>query len=740
MYRRRGPNDSKEMEDEVHMIENAEVDVASGSAELPCAELEIKGARTRIGEETHVIPHKFVKFKRRIITKVASPRGKLLYWWITVSFLGVLSFLLVLVPLLVKPQVNQDCYDQGDVGYLPHFYRSDGRFEICRQKKPVLKGRLGVGRSYVSEVMVNVFMHSMDSTLRITNLTRNCLFVQWVGLISKDVPICDCYEIGDSNWYGAYEHFVQDWPLNMSRVDPLEPSPFLPHDYLSDISAGENAFGPILHPLWLNTNGVGILVDEGVHLHVSMNGTQLCLIAQPFELECLPTVLERTFLNYTVCVFDTVAQTARYFLNSSGLIPRPTLTPSSQVFQKPIWSTWAEFKTNLTTQNINDFCFKIRDKGFNVSQLEVDDGYSQFYGELRFKPDVSIEDLLNDSCHGFKFTVWVHPFVNYNAVSTFEQGWMSGSYIPGVPQVGGNGVSLVEWWRGLGAVINFIDTSVATNHSIALSNFKKRYGLSSFKFDAGEYTYLPKCVPIEGLSHPGEFTKAYAQFVGNQTYSNRAEVRVGYFSQEQPILVRLLDRTSTWGSDNGLQSTLNAILSVGLGGYVFIIPDMIGGNGMTAKPSVELYVRWVQLNTFLPVMQFSITPWGYGEAVTQHALDLTRLHYLLEFDRLANAALESGFPIIRPLWWQATKTNDDKTWTISDQFFIGDEYMIAPVLHENQNQHTVYFPLGAKYSVVNFTLSAQSVQPSNIYIGGSTYTFNVSLYEILFFSVNMTLS
>ena len=48
-------------------------------------------------------------------------------------------------------------------------------------------------------------------------------------------------------------------------------------------------------------------------------------------------------------------------------------------------------------------------------------------------------------------------------------------------------------------------------------------------------------------------------------------------------------------------------------GYPFILPDMIGGNVYNNEglPSSELFIRWMQLNTFLPSMQFSISPWQY---------------------------------------------------------------------------------------------------------------------------------
>ena len=51
---------------------------------------------------------------------------------------------------------------------------------------------------------------------------------------------------------------------------------------------------------------------------------------------------------------------------------------------------------------------------------------------------------------------------------------------------------------------------------------------------------------------------------------------------------------------------------------------MIGGNGYqmdddplhsSNPPTKELFVRWLQANTFMPAMQFSFLPWTYDQEV-----------------------------------------------------------------------------------------------------------------------------
>lgn len=54
-----------------------------------------------------------------------------------------------------------------------------------------------------------------------------------------------------------------------------------------------------------------------------------------------------------------------------------------------------------------------------------------------------------------------------------------------------------------------------------------------------------------------------------------------------------------------------------MAGYPLVLPDMIGGNGygesflQSIPPKKELFLRWLQANTFMPALQFSYVPWDY---------------------------------------------------------------------------------------------------------------------------------
>ena len=148
--------------------------------------------------------------------------------------------------------------------------------------------------------------------------------------------------------------------------------------------------------------------------------------------------------------------------------------------------------------------------------------------------------------------------------------------------------------------------------------------------------------------------------------------------------------------------------------YPFVLPDIIGGDTGLDKSMKEMYIRWVELTAFLPAMQFGVPPWFFDQVscFTCHPVlwidfntrtffketnDISR-YYLGLRDQLvfpymwslANAL--DGQPIIRPLWW--VDPLDMNSFNISDQFLVGDQILVAPVLTQNATCRNIYIPRG----------------------------------------------
>jgi alpha-glucosidase len=166
------------------------------------------------------------------------------------------------------------------------------------------------------------------------------------------------------------------------------------------------------------------------------------------------------------------------------------------------------------------------------------------------------------------------------------------------------------------------------------------------------------------------------------------------------------DQQTDWGELDGLPTVTPALLNLGLAGQPFVSLD-IAGFSVGAGPSTkELYMRWTELGAFAPVMRThqgadkeNNWNWNKDEDTITHFRKFTYVHCALmnDFMTLAAEAEESGAPIIRHL--MLVFPDDRETWSISDQFLIGDSLLVAPVTEEGAKSRSVYFPAGTWYDV-----------------------------------------
>ena len=410
----------------------------------------------------------------------------------------------------------------------------------------------------------------------------------------------------------------------------------------------------------------------------------------------------RLELEYTLCA----RQDARdMFQHAAGHLWRlPSSTPDPRMVRQPVWSTWAQYKQDINQSVVLDFAHSIKDRGFDNSQVEVDDKWEACYGDATFDP-VKFPDpaaMVADLQQlGFRVTLWIHPFINQECLSfgpAVEAGWLVRD--TPVTSWAGEGwlPGMTWWWAGRWAgYLDFTNAEAAQWWTDRLQLLRAEVGLDSFKFDAGEAKWLPSSYVLSGnhtpSTWPGVFSSSYVEACAQ--FGPMVEVRTGRHSQHLPVWVRMLDKFSTWGLDNGLRSMVTTLLQFGLVGYPFVLPDMIGGNGYAeGPPSRELYIRWLQVNAFMPALQISFVPWAYDDEVVEHALAITQLHaqWAPTILALAQQATVDGSPINRPVWWIAP--TDEVALAVEDQFLLGEEVLVAPVMEEGAVSRDIYLPQG----------------------------------------------
>ena len=225
-----------------------------------------------------------------------------------------------------------------------------------------------------------------------------------------------------------------------------------------------------------------------------------------------------------------------------------------------------------------------------------------------------------------------------------------------------------------------------------LEELQVRTGLDGFKFDAGEACFLPSDAVTHQKVNPNEYTQHYVQAVSK--HYRLTEVRSGWKNQRAPIFFRQWDKTTAWGLGNGLHSVLTGILALGLSGYRFILPDMVGGNEYDEKADAEMMIRWTQLNALLPAMQFSLAPWDYGVGSTDLCRQFANLHeeFAPKIIEIAKRSITKGLPIIRPIFW--LDPSDEHALICDDEFLLGDDFLVAPVVSPYTRKRDIFLPNG----------------------------------------------
>jgi myogenesis-regulating glycosidase len=519
--------------------------------------------------------------------------------------------------------------------------------------------------------------------------------------LSWDQPTRDTFSIeAGGYWYGQGEIVNQLYPLNkMSQWE----APFLTWDN------GPTGVGNIVTPLWLTSTGVALLVDGHSDAFLtgfnappksvpvprwSLDFGDMAPVDQrpPLAMEDGSGVLAisdpKGPLRYTLMVgVDTPAAYQR----ATRRLGRPANIPPENLLRQPIWTTWARFKMAISQEIVVHFGEEIRQHHFPGGTLEIDDRWQEYYGDTWFEParfpdPAGMVKKLNDM--GFEVTMWIIPFLDPqspNAKYAASQKYVVMNN-DGEPY-------LVRWWQGHGYLLDMTNPGAVQWWGKMLNQLKDSCGLAGFKFDAGEGNYLPEDAVTYQPINRNEYSTRWVSF-GAENFPY-CEARCGWNCQKHSILFRHWDKFSTWGYDNGLASVITTALSLSLIGYPFTLPDMIGGNAYAGvEADKELMIRWTQASAPMLSIQFSLVPWAYDQETINICRKYAELHVALADERvgLAHRVVETGDPIIAPLFWASPQ--DVETYTIADQYMLGDKYMVAPVVQQGAVSRDIYLPIG----------------------------------------------
>lgn len=157
-----------------------------------------------------------------------------------------------------------------------------------------------------------------------------------------------------------------------------------------------------------------------------------------------------------------------------------------------------------------------------------------------------------------------------------------------------------------------------------LNKLKKvmgKYKFDAFYLDVGTAYNMPHYYQCDRpLVNPDEYKTLFTNSL--QGAIPLFGINSAIERPKSPAFVDLPKFESSW---DGLQRVIPTILTYGILGYPFLIPGAVGGDierfrsnlvandTQLTSPDRELYIRWLQLATFLPVIKYHHLPSSYGD-------------------------------------------------------------------------------------------------------------------------------
>ena len=404
---------------------------------------------------------------------------------------------------------------------------------------------------------------------------------------------------------------------------------------------------------------------------------------------------------------------ARWFPPAGG-------EPELLYFSAPQCNTWIELTYHQNERDVLAYARSMLDNGVPPGVFMIDDTWQLGYGTWEFNPRRFPDPKgMMGKLHamGYKVLLWMCPFVSmdtpeYRRIAFGSnpddvRGWPTkGGFLVSSRTPGWGGVpppAPVEWWNGKSALLDFTHPNAVAWFTEQLDRLVRDFGADGFKFDGGGVHFYAGREGTEGASQrtfahdPSASPAAQSALYGAFALKYRgSEYRNGFGFAGKPVIMRLHDKPHTW---DALRRLVPDMLAAGLVGCPFICPDMIGGGEWTAfLPGApfdpELFLRSAQVHALCPMMQISASPWRVLSAEHQavfRGVVALRQRFAPRFVDLAKASARTGEPMMRPLEYVFPGCGCGE---IRDEFLMGDDLLVAPVLEKGAAARRVVLPPG----------------------------------------------
>ncbi|ACU78734.1 glycosyl hydrolase, family 31 [synthetic Mycoplasma mycoides JCVI-syn1.0] len=336
--------------------------------------------------------------------------------------------------------------------------------------------------------------------------------------------------------------------------------------------------------------------------------------------------------------------------------------------------------------------------------------------------------------NGLEMCFWINPYIQNDGLENskflFENDLLvkskNGSYAH--PWTG------TETYQENNYIIDFTNPKAYNWYKEQIKKLFK-LGLRFVKPDYGDG------LPADAILYNGYNAKDFKQYFMYLYVKCCYEAGEEFFGTGRNVVVSRPGYIGTqkfvgkWSGDSitsfsDLKNHLQAGLSLSLAGEVIWGTD-IGGFVQSSDFSLDLYNRWTQvgmLNTFSRYHALGQRePWRFDKNTLNNSIKWAKFKKTLlpEFKVWEFESITKGLPILRPMVLE--NQNNKIARLIDDQYYIGSNLLICPILKQNSTNRDVFLPDGSWYKLDD---------KSKVYQGNCLYNFDVEWDDILIFVKN----
>ena len=224
-----------------------------------------------------------------------------------------------------------------------------------------------------------------------------------------------------------------------------------------------------------------------------------------------------------------------------------------------------------------------------------------------------------------------------------------------------------------------------------LENFQKTYKIDSVHFIEGTISkFYFDNIQNQHQRDPNLYTKKLNALA--EKYEAFVPVETAYMSQHLEIILKTNRKESSW---RGLKTVVPTALSLGLAGYNLFIPEAAGGSIGGRHMNRELFIRWLQVNTFLPFQHYSFPIEMLGKHVVDIYYSLNKLRsevVIPALNKFYRKKRNKFQPMIRPVWWYSPLEKD--AFECQDEFILAGKLLVAPIMNEGSRKRDIFIPHG----------------------------------------------